>query len=138
MKEEDEDSLEVSNLDRLKSLYKIAIRWERDLAMFFEFAPDLMVVANKDGYFIRLSRSWEKVLGYTRDELMAVPFENFIVEEDIPETRHEISLIKTKKPTERFRNRYQAKDGSIVCLEWHSAAHGSRIYGVARVIKDDK
>jgi len=51
---------------------------EGDLARFLSFVPDLVCIASTDGYFKKLSSEWERVLGYTIDELLAKPFIEFI------------------------------------------------------------
>jgi PAS domain S-box-containing protein len=45
---------------------------ETDLhvAAFFDLSTDMLCLADFQGYFIRLNPSWERVLGYPREELL--------------------------------------------------------------------
>ena len=52
------------------------------LGSLFEAMPDLACIASTDGYFKRLSSSWERVLGYSRDELLSIPYRELIHPED--------------------------------------------------------
>ncbi|MBN2785319.1 MAG: hypothetical protein JXR25_10855, partial [Pontiellaceae bacterium] len=52
------------------------LRLERSyLGSLFETMPDLACIASADGYFKRLSDSWERVLGFSRNELLSIPYE---------------------------------------------------------------
>ena len=42
-----------------------------ELDQFFNVTLDLLCIANTDGYLLRLNPSWERILGHTREELMA-------------------------------------------------------------------
>ena len=53
-----------------------------------ESTPDLLAIASKEGRFLWLSASWTRTLGWSRDELMAEPFLEFVVEADLHYIRH--------------------------------------------------
>ena len=53
-------------------------------AQFFDFARDLFCVAGLDGYFKLVNASWERVLGYSREELMSRAFLDFVHPDDPP------------------------------------------------------
>ena len=55
---------------------------EEDLLRVFTLSPDMVAVSGFDGYFKRLNASWEKALGWTREELMSKPTMEFIHPED--------------------------------------------------------
>jgi GAF domain-containing protein len=62
---------------------QIAIYIERlwaseDFDRFFTLSLDLFCVVTFEGYFLRLNPVWETVLGFSRDELRAAPFVEFI------------------------------------------------------------
>ena len=44
-----------------------------DLLMLFETTPDLVCVADKNGYFKNFNSAVPKTLGYTREELLSQP-----------------------------------------------------------------
>ena len=100
---------------------------------WFEMSNDLLVEASLDGWFVRLSGGWEECLGWTRDELMARPFRDFVHPEDRP--GHVASCRRARPPARRgldFENRYRAKDGSYRWLSWRARSDGERKYAVAR------
>jgi PAS domain-containing protein len=51
---------------------------ERHLRRHEELSLDLFCIADFDGHFTRLNPAWERTLGYTREELLAQPFLDFV------------------------------------------------------------
>lgn len=89
------------------------------LDSFFDLSLDLLCVAGYDGYFKRLNPAWEQALGYSRAELMEVPFISFVHPDDVEMTISETSrLISEGLSSIAFINRYQAKDGTYRSISW--------------------
>jgi rsbT co-antagonist protein RsbR len=86
---------------------------------FFSHALDMLCIAGFDGYFKELNPTWERVLGYTNQELTAKPFLAFVHPDD-----HEATIAEAQKLAEEgidtisFENRYCCKDGSYRRLRW--------------------
>lgn len=112
------------------------LRLERShLGSLFEAMPDLACIASTDGYFKRLSSSWERVLGYSRDELLSIPYRELIHPEDRKPTEREVERQLAGCKTAHFVNRYLAKNGSYLWLEWNaSPADDGTLFAVARDI----
>lgn len=111
----------------------------REVENFFELSADLQCIANMDGYFVKVSPSWTRLLGYTEDELLNQPFVNFVHPEDKNKTADEVSDIKSKKKAiYNFENRYIKKNGEIVRLSWNSSIDEvtGLIYSTARDITE--
>ncbi len=111
---------------------------ERDL--FFRLSTDLLCVADLEGFFIRLSPSWEAALGFSLPELMEQPFLALVHEEDRAATVTEMDKLKRGIPTVSFRNRYRCKDGSYRWLDWNATAESRRavIFAAARDVTDQR
>jgi len=109
-----------------------------ELDQFFNVTLDLLGIANTDGYFLRLNPAWERILGYTRDELMAKQFLDFVHPDDVDRTREAVSTLASQQKVFSFENRYRCKDGTYRWLEWSSAPAGKLIYASARDVTERK
>jgi PAS domain S-box-containing protein len=109
---------------------------ERD--RLFDLSRDLMAIAGVDGYFKRLNPAFERVLGYSSEELLAQPFVDFIHPDDKAETLKELERLRTTEYQPVFENRYRCKDGSYRTLSWTTTPVGELLYAVARDITDQK
>ena len=109
-----------------------------ELEEFFSVALDLLCIADIDGRFRRLNLSWEKTLGYSRDELMSKRFFDFIHPDDIAGTRDVLATLASQREVSNFVNRYRSKDGTYRWIEWHVALSGNLIYAAARDITEKK
>ena len=104
-----------------------------------ELTGDLIAVSTKDGFFLALSREWEYVLGYPIEEIRSKTFISFVHPEDQMITTDCLGSIALGLEVKNFRNRYIAKDKSIVWLEWCALYEGDTglIYSKARVLEQD-
>ncbi|WP_437730861.1 PAS domain S-box protein [Sorangium sp. So ce1335] len=111
-----------------------------DLDRFFELSVDLVGIAGFDGYFKRVGRAWEQTLGFSREEILARPFLDFVHPEDRERTVTESAKLLSGDDTATFVNRYLCRDGSYLWIEWNSAIYpdAELVYFVARNITDRK
>jgi len=111
---------------------------ERD--RFFTLSLDLLCVAGFDGYFKRLNPIWERVTGWTTEELLSKPFLEFVHPEDREATILEVQNQQRGEAVLSFKNRYQCKDGSYRWLSWKSipVEEESLMYGTARDITESR
>ena len=100
---------------------------EEELNQFFKVSLDLKCIANTEGYFLRLNPAWERILGYTLEELMARRFLEFVHPDDLDRTREAISTLVSQQKIFLFENRYRCKDGAYRWLEWSAAPAGTLI-----------
>ncbi len=105
---------------------------------FFRVTPDLLCIANTDGHFQHLNPSWERVLGYTTEELLSKRFLDFVHPDDRERTRQAISTLASREKVTSFENRYRCKDGAYRWFEWSANSDGNLIYAVARDITEQK
>ena len=111
-----------------------------DLERFFDFAVDMLCIADQDGYFRRVNRSFERVLGYDKEELLAHPFLELVHPDDRVETMAETKRLSSGQLTLAFENRYRAKDGSYKTLAWtcYPDPETGLLYAVARDVTADR
>jgi PAS domain S-box-containing protein len=106
----------------------------------FDLSPDLVCVADEDGYFQWINKQVCDTLEYTREELLELPISFFIHEADKESTaRERLKMIKGKALT-NFHNRYISKSGKIIWLEWTSIFinHQSVVFAIAKNITERK
>lgn len=95
-------------------------RLENERNRFFELSLDLFCIASFEGYFLQVNSAWEKLLGYTQEELKSTQFFDFIHPEDQEKTISELKKIEQGNNIFNFENRYRCKDGSYRWLLWSS------------------
>jgi rsbT co-antagonist protein RsbR len=105
-----------------------------DFSRFFQVSPELLATANQAGYLVDLNPMWTRVLGYTLDELRAVPYVEFTHPDD-----REPTVVASQKLFQgiemvSFENRYRHKNGEYRWLAWNAAAADGLIYACARDI----
>src|SRR5918999_3300267 len=115
-------------------------RAEEERDHLFEFSLDLLCVASTDGYLKRVNPAFEETLGYSREELLAKPFIEFVQPEDRAATMSEMESLGRGVPTAYFENRYLRKDGSQVWLAWKAVPvlEKDLIYATARDVTERK
>jgi PAS domain S-box-containing protein len=115
-------------------------RAQDELDRFFTLSLDMLCIAGFDGYFKRVNPAWERVLGYTTDELLSRPYVEFIHPDDRPATTQEASKISSGGQALHFENRYLHKDGTFRWLLWTSTPFPELqvMYAAARDITERK
>ena len=113
---------------------------EAELDRFFSSAIDMLCIAGLDGYFKRLNPSWEATLGFTREELMARPFLEFVHPDDAGPTIAEMRKLGEGADAISFENRYLCRNGTYRWFLWNARPHVSEqvIYAAARDVTDRK
>jgi PAS domain S-box-containing protein len=105
----------------------------------FDMERDLLCTVNSDGYFTSMNTGWERVLGWTRDELMSRPLSDFIHPGDRERTAAEMSKVsRPDYEVVNFENRYRARGGGWRWLRWSARADGQTWFAVAFDITHEK
>jgi PAS domain S-box-containing protein len=112
----------------------------KDFEAFFDISQDLLVIAGFDGYFKRINPAVCNLLGYTNEELLSKPINEFVYFDDQLITTKARSDLRRKKSLYNFENRYITKDGSIVWLLWTSLPIENKnlVYAIAKNITHKK
>ena len=119
---------------------------EEDRNRFFALSQDVFCTLGFDGYFKDLNPAWEKTLGYTKAELLAKSYIEFIHPDDGQRTLAEAEKLSSgNSPSSgnsrfAFENRYRCNDGSYRWFQWNATAviEDRLIYGVARDVTERK
>jgi PAS domain S-box-containing protein len=107
---------------------------------FINLSIDLFCIGGFDGYFKNLNPSWQRVLGYTIEELLAKPQIEFVHPEDRAATMAERARLRGQEMTLGFENRYRCKDGSYRWFSWNAVSKPVQglYYAVVRDITERK
>jgi PAS domain S-box-containing protein len=111
-------------------------RYERLL----DLSRDLMCLAGSDGFFKWVNAAFERVLGYTKDELLSKQFFAFVHPDDVEITRVKLEKLKSGLDVVHFENRYRTKDGGWRRLDWVCPAAGpgsDMLCAIARDITEE-
>jgi PAS domain S-box-containing protein len=111
---------------------------QQELDRFFNLSIDLMCVAGTDGYFRHVNPAFERVLGYSRKELLSRPFVELVHPDDIGDTSEQVAKLARGHHVIDFANRYVKKNGELCWLAWRAAPLPDEglIYAVARDITE--
>ena len=105
----------------------------------FDIERDLLCMADTGGHFLSLNAAWERLLGWSREELMSRPFMEFVHPEDVGRTAE--MAVMVERPDYHvvdFENRYRTKDGGWRWLRWNARSDGQTWFAVAFDITDQK
>lgn len=107
---------------------------------FFELSPNLLCITGYDGYFKKINPAATKLLGYSNDELLSKPINEFVYFEDQDITSKTWDNLKKNNPLLNFENRYLTKDGEIIWLSWTAISIESDkiAYAIAKNITHKK
>ena len=120
------------NEDLLKS--------KKEFLNFTELSKDLVCIANVDGLFYKVNPAFNKVLGFSREELLRKPFIDYVHPDDLDSTLEEVEKLSQGLNTVSFENRYRCKNGEYVMLSWNTSPDPDTgyLYCIARDITAEK
>jgi PAS domain S-box-containing protein len=105
----------------------------------FHIERDLLCTVNSDGFFTSLNSGWERVLGWTREELMSRPILDFVHPADRERTIAQLGQVsEADYEVVNFENRYRARGGGWRWLRWSARTDGSNWHAVAFDVTDEK
>jgi PAS domain S-box-containing protein len=121
--------LALCRRDRARSVREMEDR-------FFTNSIDMLCHLDFNGHFKLLSPSWERTLGFTREELMSRPFIEFVHPDDRERTLQQNASVRAGGQALAFENRYRCKDGTYRWFLWNATPDSPEhvIYSVARDI----
>lgn len=112
---------------------------ESAFVRLFDMALDLLAIGDADGHFTALNASWERALGWTREEMMHTPLLDFVHPDDRAATGAVMDrAADVGFELHSFENRYRCRDGSYRWLSWRASTDGLQWYAVARDVTERK
>ncbi len=97
----DDDKTEEQLLKELEELQQTKVLFEG----LFEFAPDAIVVVDREGNIVKINKQAERIFGYSREEVLGKPIEILI-----PERFREIHVEQRREYMSRPRIRILGTD----------------------------
>ena len=89
---------------------------ERD--RFFTVSMDLLCIVRLNGRFQRVNPAFEKVLGFSEEELLAMSLFDLVHPEHLAATKDGYEKLSTGEPITFMENRLRCKDGNYKWLAW--------------------
>ncbi len=113
---------------------------QKQLQNFFDLSIDFMTIANIGGYFEVINPTFERELGYTKEELLSQQFLNLVHQDDIESTLQEVAKLSQGALTIGFENRYKKKNGEYIWLSWRTAPdpQTGKLFANARNVTEAK
>lgn len=113
-----------------------------ELRHFLNLSNDLLAVYRSDGSFVRVNYAFNRVLGYTDEDLRQIPYIDLIHPEDREYVCVEMNKLMVVRENEEKRVDFQArarcKDGGYRWIEWIQKSIGGHIYIIGSDITDRK
>lgn len=91
---------------------------EKELDQFFNLSQDFLCIASMHGPFKKISHSFERILGYSMNEIRSVSFINFVHPEDIALTLEELKKMSKGTAVFSITNRWRKKNGDYIYVSW--------------------
>ena len=115
---------------------------DSELRHFLNLTNDLIAVYSREGRFVRVNPAFNRVLGFSDNELRPVPFIGLVHPDDRARAAVQMEKILRTDPGAEarvdFHSRIISKDGTCHWIEWIHKAVGGYIYIVGRDVTDLK
>jgi PAS domain S-box-containing protein len=127
-------------MDAIKDFTNLLSTDTFDIDLLVQLSPDMICIAGYDGFFKKINPAVSKTLGYTRQELLSKPINEFVYIEDKVATIESRESVKRSIPLINFENRYVTKSGELVWLSWTSIGIEEQqiVFGIAKNITHKK
>lgn len=111
-----------------------------ELDHFFSLSLDLLCVFRYDGSLKKMNPAFERLLGYSQQELFAHPFSLWVHPDDLEQYKNILQQLTMGIPTRYFEHRCRTKDGSSLWVAWTAlpVVEEDIIYAVGRDITEQK
>jgi PAS domain S-box-containing protein len=111
---------------------------DHELVRLFDVSLDAFCVAGFDGYLKVVNPAFARMLGYTREELLARPFMDNVHPDDRESVGAVLVELAAGNDVVGFECREVCADGSVRWFEWNTSTRPEEgvVYGVARDVTE--
>ncbi len=111
---------------------------ERD--RLWELSADLLAIGDFDGNLLRVSPSWTRVLGYSREWLMSRHYSELVHPDDQEAARETLRSLRAHGRPLNYEGRMQTTTGAWRWIAWTMSVDRERdsVHGVGRDVTADK
>ena len=113
----------------------------KEYKKLFNMSSDLVCIIGFDGKFRQVNPAFERILGYSKEELFSTPFIRFLHPSDQEVCLKEIEeMIRSGQKTANYENRFRKKDGKYCWLSWSIVPEKGRqsFYCIAKDVTEQK
>src|ERR1700737_3737288 len=112
--------------------------FDDELAALFDLSLDAFCIAGFDGYLKLVNPAFARILGYTREELLARPFMDHVHPDDRESVEAVLVELEPGNDIVGFECRQVCADGSVRWLGGNTRTRPGEgvVYGVARDVTD--
>lgn len=112
---------EVSGVQVVSNDITTVKKAQRERDRFFNLSSNMLCITTFDGFFKQLNPSWERLLGWSKDELLSKPFYEFIHPNDRLKTPVFKDFLGGVDSNIKFENRFRTREGNYKWLSWSAS-----------------
>jgi PAS domain S-box-containing protein len=130
--------LEKEIAERKKAEKELAASEEK-YRRLFETSQDGIVARDLQGYMIDCNQAYAKMVGYSREELSSLTWQQVLPEKWHEERERRVKDIMEQGGSSIFEREYKRKDGSIFPASvrtWRLTDEDGKVYGTWSIVRD--
>jgi PAS domain S-box-containing protein len=123
IKQQAERLRQMDEAEHKRRLAEAEDRLERETKRnrFFTLALDMLGIGDFGGHLLQVNPAWEKVLGFTEEELKGATPDQLVHPDDLGAITERVQLLKQGISVDYFEVRCKHKDGSYRWIGWTAA-----------------
>jgi PAS domain S-box-containing protein len=113
-------------------------KMEEELQLFFSLSPDLLAIAESDGYLKKVNPAFTNTLGYSAAELLARPFMELVHPDDYAKVKEKLHQLSMGQGVRAFDVRLITKEKKSIWITWTATSLPEErlLFGVGRDITE--
>ena len=98
----------------------------------WDLSPDLLAAVNLDGTFSAVNGAWERLIGWTEQDMIGTPFAQYAHPDDLELTQAKFAGLAGAPLTVPHEYRLRVKNGGYRWLAWTASYEGDKVYATGR------